>query len=199
MVELGSVPFTPSKQHEVACLEDVFFYPKKKSIVQKTEKTLKMGTQPGITTMTEKMVVKNVEEDTKKMASMDVETANVNAHNISRLTETLDQYKGKMAEMKEVLRKEKKVGQESKRKYEATLSNYEKLQQDDQILGEEWDTLKISNMTLDKEKKNLESEVAEMEVQKSVADQQTEQYKVRITELEAQNSSLEVLLKATNE
>ena len=41
--------------------------------------------------------------------------------------------------------------------------------------------------------------MAEMKVQKSIDDQQTEQYKVRITELEAQNSSLEVLLKATNE
>ena len=38
-----------------------------------------------------------------------------------------------------------------------------------------------------------------MEAQKSTIDQQTKQYKVWITELEAQNISLEVLLKATNE
>ena len=72
----------------------------------KTDKPLKMGTQTGITTVTEKTVVKNVEEYPKQMASMGV----ANAHNISRLTETLDQYKGKMAEMKEVLRKEERVG-----------------------------------------------------------------------------------------
>ena len=72
------------------------------SIVWKTEKNLKMGTQPGITTVTEKTVVRNVEENPKKMASMGVATANANAHNTSKLTETLYQYKGKMAEMKEV-------------------------------------------------------------------------------------------------
>ena len=74
MVELGLVPFTPSKQHEVACLEDVYFDPKRKAIVWKIEKTLKMETQPEITTVTEKTVVKNVEEDPKQMASMGVAT-----------------------------------------------------------------------------------------------------------------------------
>ena len=38
-----------------------------------------------------------------------------------------------------------------------------------------------------------------MEAQKSTVDQQVEQYKAWITELEAQNSSLEVLLKESNE
>ena len=60
MVELGLVPFTPSKQHEFACSEDIFFYPKRKSIVWKTENTLKMGTQPGITTVIEKTFINNV-------------------------------------------------------------------------------------------------------------------------------------------
>ena len=101
-----------------------------------------MGTQPRFPTVTKKTVVRNVEEDPKKMASMGVATANANAHNINRLTENIDQYKGKMAKMKEIMRKEEKVGQESKRKYEATLSYYEKLQQDYQILGEERDNLK---------------------------------------------------------
>ena len=99
MVELGLVSFTPSKQHEVACLEDVYFEPKRKDIVWKTKKTLKMGAQARITTVTEKTVVKNIEEDPKQTASMGVAiaTAIANAHNISKLTETLDQYKGKMA------------------------------------------------------------------------------------------------------
>ena len=62
MVELGLVPFTSSKQHEVASLDHVFFDPKRKSIVWRSEKTLKMGTQPEVTTVSEKIVVKNVEE-----------------------------------------------------------------------------------------------------------------------------------------
>ena len=41
---------------------------------------------------------------------MGVATANANAHNTSKLTETLYQYKGKMAEMKEVLGNEERVG-----------------------------------------------------------------------------------------
>ena len=46
---------------------------------------------------------------------------------------------------------------------------------------------------------NLERNMADMDVQKYIADQQTEQYKVQIAELEAQNSSFEVLLKVANE
>ena len=63
------------------------------------------------------------------------------------------------------------MGQESKRKYDATLSNFEKLQQEYQILEEERDALKLSNMTLDREKRNLESSMEEMEEQKSTPDQ----------------------------
>ena len=70
------------------------------------------------------------------------------------------------------------MGRQSKRKYEATLSDYEKLQDDYQILGEERDTLKLSNMTLDREKHKLESKWAYMEAHKSTVDQQTEQCKV---------------------
>ena len=84
------MPFTPSKQHEVACLEDAYFDPKRKGIVWNTNNTLKMGTQFRITTVIEKMVIKNVEEDPKQMTSMGVATATANAHNISRLIETLD-------------------------------------------------------------------------------------------------------------
>ena len=41
--------------------------------------------------------------------------------------------------------------------------------------------------------------MAKMEVQNSIVDQRAEEYKVWIVELEAQNSSLEVLLKEANE
>ena len=124
---LGVIPFTPSKQYDVACLKDIRFDPKTKSITWRTEKTLKVGTQPPMTTVTERTVMKNVEEQPKQLASMGIENAYTNAHNIDKLTETIEQYKGKMVEMKEVLRKEERVGQESKRKYEATLSNFDKV------------------------------------------------------------------------
>ena len=85
IVELGLVPFTPSKQHEVAKLDNVFFEPKQKSIFQRSEKTLKMGTQPEGTTVIEKMVLMDVEENPVYMASLGITTAQVTAYNVSKL------------------------------------------------------------------------------------------------------------------
>ena len=76
------------------------------------------------------------------MDSMGIANTYENAHNVDRLMENIEQYKGKMAEMKEVLRKEEKVGRESKRKYEATLSYFERLQQRHQVLEVERDSLR---------------------------------------------------------
>ena len=78
----------------------------------KTEKTLRIGNQPPVTTVTERTVVKNVEDNSKQLASLGIASAYANAHNIDKLTETLEQCKGKMAEMKEILRKEEVVCRE---------------------------------------------------------------------------------------
>ena len=84
------MPFTPSKQYEVAFLEVVQFDPKKKSIVWKTEKTLRIGNQPLVTTVTERTVVKNVVDNPKQLASLGIANAYTNDHNIDKLTETLE-------------------------------------------------------------------------------------------------------------
>ena len=81
-----------------------------------------------------------------------------------------------MAKMKEVLKKEEKVGRDSKRKYEATLSCFERMQQGHKILEEERDSLKSSNEELSKEKGILENKVAELELQKTTAEQKEKQY-----------------------
>ena len=73
--------------------------------------------------------------------------------------------------MKEFLRKEERVGRESKGKYEATLSDYERLQHEYQTLEEKRDTLKLSNKNISKEKGELENIIAELETQKSTAEQ----------------------------
>ena len=91
---------------------------------------MRMGDQPPVTIGTERIVVKNVEDNPKKLASMGIANVYGNAHNIDKLIETLEQFKGKMTEMKEVLRKEERVCRESKRKYEATISYYENIQQE---------------------------------------------------------------------
>ena len=57
LAELGLVPFTPSKHHAVACLDTIFFNPKKKTIVRILKKRLKVGTQPDVVTVTEKTIM----------------------------------------------------------------------------------------------------------------------------------------------
>ena len=48
---------------------------------------------------------------------MGIANSYANAHNVDKLMDNIEQYKGNMGEMKEVLRREDKVGRESKRKY----------------------------------------------------------------------------------
>ena len=74
-----------------------------------------------------------------------------------------------MAQMKEILRKEERVGREANIKYDVTLSDLEKLQHDYQILEAENDVLKLSNTIFCGEKKDLESKMAEMKIQRSAA------------------------------
>ena len=87
---MGLIPFTPSKQYDVACLEDTCFDPKMKSITWRTEKTLKIGTQPPVTTVIERTVMSNVEEHPKQLASMGIANAYANAHNVDSLVENID-------------------------------------------------------------------------------------------------------------
>ena len=57
LAELGLVPFTPSKHRTVACLDTILFDKEKKTIVRRSKKRIKIGTQPDVVTMTKKIVV----------------------------------------------------------------------------------------------------------------------------------------------
>ena len=96
-----------------------------------------------------------------------------------------------MAKMKEVLRKEENIGRESKRKYEATLSDFERIQQRHQVLEVERDSLKSSNEELSKEKGILENKVVELEMQKTTAEGKAKHYETQVVALEDQKASLE--------
>ena len=48
---------------------------------------------------------------------------------------------------------------------------------------------------MDRKKKDLESKIAELEAQRSIANKQAEELKVRVAKMEAHKSSLEVLMK----
>ena len=78
----------------------------------KMEKTLRIGNQPSVTTVTKRIVVKNVEDNSKQLESLVIANAYVNAHNIDKLTDTFEKCKSKMAMMKEVLRKEEIICRE---------------------------------------------------------------------------------------
>ena len=49
-----------------------------------------MGDQPPVSTVIERTVVKNVEYNLKQLASLGIANAYENAHNIDKLTETLE-------------------------------------------------------------------------------------------------------------
>ena len=112
------------------------------------------------------------------MASIGIATAQANAYNVSKLKGAVERYKDKMAQMKETLRKEERVGQETKRNYVATHLDLEKILMDYQVLEAEKDSLELSNTILDGEKKELERKVAEMEIQRSTTDKKAEESKV---------------------
>ena len=66
---------------------------------------MKVDIHPKVTMVTKKNVVKNVDGDPEQMASIDIATAQTNAYNVSKLKGAVDQYKYKMAQMKETLKK----------------------------------------------------------------------------------------------
>ena len=72
--------------------------------------------------------MKGTDEYPQPMASFGVATAQENSYNIHRLKEIVYQYKEKMVRVKDTMMKERGDGQEMKRKHEATLSEFERLQ-----------------------------------------------------------------------
>ena len=66
------------------------FDPKWKAIVRRVEKKLKVGTQPEVTTVTEKPVMKGTYEDPQIMASIGVVATQANAYNVDKLKEMVE-------------------------------------------------------------------------------------------------------------
>ena len=95
---------------------------------------MKTGTQPKLTTVTERAVIPNTNKDAEQMASLSVASAHASAYNVRKLKGSMDQYKENMTQIKETLRKEQGESRKVKRKHEATLSNLEKLHHDYHIL-----------------------------------------------------------------
>ena len=78
--------------------------------------------------------MKGTDEDPQLMPLVNVASTQANAYNVDTLKETVDQYKEKMVRVKDTLMKERGEGREMKRKHEATLLEFERLQQTYRIL-----------------------------------------------------------------
>ena len=83
-------------------------------------------------------------EDPQFLEMVSVAVAQANIDNVNNLVEDAGYYKERMLKMKETLVKERGEGQESKRKHEATIPEFEKLQKAYQYLESEKDALVLS-------------------------------------------------------
>ena len=119
-------------------------------------------------------------------------SAQANAYNVGRMVEDVEYYKQKMKQIKETLVRERTKGQQLKRKYDDTLSEFERLREACQAIELDNDALILLSEITKGEKRDLESKVSDLETQKKVANQ-------RPKELETQNNLLDKKLKVANE
>ena len=129
LVELGLIPFTPSREQVVANLNIIVFDLEKKRIARRTEKRMKMGDHPVAVMVIENKVMHRTDEYHQLLAMADVETSQANIVNVSKLVKDIEQYKENMSQMKETLRKERGEGHDLKRKHDDILSEFEKLKE----------------------------------------------------------------------
>ena len=62
-VDLGLIPFIPSREQVVANIDTIFFDLDKKIIVRRKEKRMKMGEKPMVVMVTEVTVMHKTDED----------------------------------------------------------------------------------------------------------------------------------------
>ena len=92
-----------------------FFDKNKKRIVMRSETRVNAGDQPMVI---EKTVLHGTNKDPKLLAMAGVASSLANVDNVGKLVEDIDQYKEKMFQMKETLRKERGEGKILKRKHD---------------------------------------------------------------------------------
>ena len=91
------------------------------------EKRVDTGDQPIEIMVTEKTVIHGTNKYPKLLAMVGVASALANADNVGKLVDDIDQYKEKMSQMKETLRKEIGEGKILKRKHDDILTELERL------------------------------------------------------------------------
>ena len=185
------IPFIPSKEKEVANLNTIFYDKSKKIIVMRTEIKVYIGEKQGIM-VTEKTIFHGIDKDPRHLAKESVASSLTNEDNVDKIMIYLEQYKNKVVQMKETLKKERGEGQSLKRKHEDILSEIEKSREACQILQSEKEVLVLSVNIIEGEKKDLEKNIVEGEKKGDAANK-------IIEELEAQNLLLRKQLQVVKE
>ena len=133
-VELGLIPFIPYQEQAIADLNTIFFDKNNKRIVMRTKKRMDTGEKPIEVMVIKKIVIHGTNKDLKLLMMVGVASALANADNVGKMVDDIEQYKEKMSQMKETLRKERGEGKILKRKHDDTLTELEKLKEAYQIL-----------------------------------------------------------------
>ena len=142
--------------------------------------------------VTEKIVIHGTNKNPKLLARAGVASALANVDNMDKMVDDLEQYKEKISQMKEPLKKERGEGQSLKRKHEDSLSELEKFREACPIMQSDKDALVFSINIIEGEKRDLEKRVLEVEKKGEAANR-------RVEELEVQNNLLNEELQATKE
>ena len=103
--------------------------------------------------VTEKTIIHGIDKDPRLLA---------NVYIVDKIMDYLEQYKKKVFQMKETMKKERGEGQSLKRKHEYILSEIEKSRDTCQILQSNKDALVLSINIIEGEKKDLKKQVAEV-------------------------------------
>ena len=116
-------------------------------------------------TVIEKTIMQGTNEDPQFLASVSIESTRANADNVNKLVGDAKYYKERMIKIKNTLFKERGEGRDLKRKHEATLSEFERLQKAYQALELEKEALENSITIMEGEGKDFEDNITELEAQ----------------------------------
>ena len=105
MLEFRLIPFTPSQGQEVADLNTIFYDKNKKRIVMRTENMVDTGKMHIGVMVTKKKFVHVTNKDPKLLAMEGVASTLANADNVDKMVDDMEQYKEKISQMRETLKK----------------------------------------------------------------------------------------------
>ena len=117
----------------------------------RTEKKVDTGENKGIMVI-EKTIVHGTGKDPRLLVKGGVASALANVDNVDKIMDDLEQYKKKVIQMNETLKKKRGEGQSLKRKHEDILSEIEKSKEACQTLQFDKDALVLSISIIEGEK-----------------------------------------------